>query len=76
LKSTQEKLLIVLNIEETFDLLLENYAEFERDFLDLREGSGGRTSFEPEERKKDRIWQLQAYSPRVFGHHEHLAVLM
>lgn len=38
LKSTQEKLLIVLNIEETFDLLLENYenyAEFERDFLCL-----------------------------------------
>jgi hypothetical protein len=35
LKSTQEKLLIVLNIEETFDLLLENYAEIERDFLGL-----------------------------------------
>jgi hypothetical protein len=34
-KSTQENLLAVLNIEATFDLFLENYAEFERDFLGL-----------------------------------------
>jgi hypothetical protein len=34
-QSTQEHLLDVLNIEATFDLLLENYAEFERDLLDL-----------------------------------------
>lgn len=32
-KCTQSELLSVLNIEATFDLLLENYAEFERDFL-------------------------------------------
>jgi hypothetical protein len=32
-KCTQSKLLDVLNIEATFDLFLENYAEFERDFL-------------------------------------------
>ncbi len=35
LKLTQEKLLGVLNIEATFDLLLENYAEFEQDLLRL-----------------------------------------
>jgi hypothetical protein len=35
LKATQEKLLVVLDIEGTFDLLLENYAEFERDLLGL-----------------------------------------
>jgi hypothetical protein len=34
-KSAQKNLLIVLNIEVTFDLLLENYAEFERDCLGL-----------------------------------------
>ena len=34
-KSTQTKLFTVLNIEVTFDLLLENYAEFERDCLGL-----------------------------------------
>jgi hypothetical protein len=34
-KSTQENLLAVLNIEATFDLLLENYAEFECNFLGL-----------------------------------------
>jgi hypothetical protein len=35
LEATQEKLLVVLDIEGTFDLLLETYAEFERDFLGL-----------------------------------------
>jgi hypothetical protein len=35
LKLTQEKLLDVLNIEATFDLLLENYTEFEQDLLRL-----------------------------------------
>ena len=35
LKRTQERLRSVLDIEATFDLLLENYAEFEEDFLCL-----------------------------------------
>lgn len=35
LKRTQKNLLNVLNIEATFDLLLENYAEFERECLGL-----------------------------------------
>ena len=35
LKLSQKHLISVLSIEETFDLLLENYAEFERDFLGL-----------------------------------------
>ena len=35
LRSVQKHLIYVLNIEETFDLLLENYAEFESDFLRL-----------------------------------------
>ena len=34
-KSTQEHLVTAYNIEATFDLLLENYAEFEQDFLRL-----------------------------------------
>jgi hypothetical protein len=34
-KSAHTHLLTVLNIEITFDLFLENYAEFERDYLDL-----------------------------------------
>jgi hypothetical protein len=34
-KSTQKNLFTVLSIEVTFDLLLENYAEFERDCLGL-----------------------------------------
>jgi hypothetical protein len=34
-RSTQKKLLAVFNIEVTFDLLIENYAEFERDLLSL-----------------------------------------
>jgi hypothetical protein len=34
-KSAQSKLFAMLNIEVTFDLLLENYAEFERDCLGL-----------------------------------------
>ena len=34
-KSAHTRLLTVLNIEVTFDLLLENYAEFERDCLGL-----------------------------------------
>jgi hypothetical protein len=34
-KSIQANLLAVLNIEATFDLFLENYAEFERDFSGL-----------------------------------------
>jgi hypothetical protein len=34
-KSAQANLLTILNIEATFDLLLENYAEFQQDFLAL-----------------------------------------
>jgi hypothetical protein len=34
-KSAQNNLLVVLSIEVTFDILLENYAEFERDCLGL-----------------------------------------
>jgi hypothetical protein len=44
--------------------------------LDPQEGSCDRTLFEPEERKKDQLWQLSAHCPRVFGHHEHLAALV
>ena len=35
LRSAQRDLIYALNIEETFDLLLENYAEFESDLLRL-----------------------------------------
>jgi hypothetical protein len=35
LRSAQKQLIYFLNIEETFDLLLENYAEFESDLLRL-----------------------------------------
>jgi hypothetical protein len=34
-RSTQEHLVTAYNVEATFDLLLENYAEFEQDFLRL-----------------------------------------
>jgi hypothetical protein len=43
---------------------------------DPQEGSCDRTPFEPEERKKDQLWQLSAHCPRVFGHHHHLAALV
>jgi hypothetical protein len=45
-------------------------------YTDPQEGSCDRTPFEPEERKKDQRWQLSAHSPRVFGHHNHLAALV
>ena len=35
LKRTQERLISVRDIEVTFDLLLENYTEFERERLSL-----------------------------------------
>jgi hypothetical protein len=35
LRSIQKQLIYILNIEETFDLLLENYAELESDLLRL-----------------------------------------
>jgi hypothetical protein len=44
--------------------------------LDPQEGSCDRTPCEPEERKKDQLWQLSAHCPRVFGHHHHLAALV
>jgi hypothetical protein len=43
---------------------------------DPQEGSCDRTPFEPEERKKDQLWQLSACYLRVFGHHAHLAALV
>jgi hypothetical protein len=43
---------------------------------DPQEGSCDRTPFEPEERKKDRLWQLSVHCPHVFGRHERLAALV
>ena len=45
-------------------------------YKDLREGSRDQTSFKLTKRKKSRIWRFSAHSPRIFGHHEHLTVLV
>ena len=50
--------------------------ELDRILLDPQEGSCDKTPFEPEEHKKEQLWQLSVNCPRMFGHHEHLTALV